>query len=291
MATPQITATRTRREASQYSSTTCIARLSYVPSSPPRHYFSLITRHLLSIPPCHHCPHHRLTLPPQVIPSGGCGQEQLLGIRLLVHVERAYAAHLLVVCTERICRSCRVAESLEQARSRSGAHTRTRARTHRYMSNVRTGIFVSVGRSLRVRNRTHVHQLLGIPVGRRGKKKARLRCPSRHMARAWKRRGRLLSHTCSCSWPLIASASRSLARPCRLSSLPPTAPSRAAQDAEWNTDYPPGDKLYCTLARRRGYTSIQFQRVHGGRSELLSCSDGCSTQAPPIYVHILSYIY
>ena len=62
--------------------------LSYLPLAPPRHYFLLITRHLRSIPPCHQCPHHRLTLP-QVIPSGGCGQEQLLGIRLLVHVERA----------------------------------------------------------------------------------------------------------------------------------------------------------------------------------------------------------
>lgn len=70
-----------------------------------------------------------------------------------------------------------------------------------YMSNVQTGIFVSVGRSLRVRNRTHAHQLLGIPVGRRGKKKAPLRC-SRDMAIAWKRWGRLLL-TRELSWPPI----------------------------------------------------------------------------------------
>ena len=81
-----------------------------------------------------------------------------------------------------------------------------------------TGVFVNVGRSLRVANRCDAHKALGI---------SRL--------------------------------------------------NGSAVDA-W-CDNPPGDRLYCERARKRGYDSIQIAQSHGIHSpELIMCSGKCMTQ-------------
>ena len=103
-----------------------------------------------------------------------------------------------------------------------------------YFMHVDSGIYVNVGRSLRVETRRHAHRFLGIP--------------------------------------------------CNVS-------------ASSTCDVAPGDKLYCTMARRKGYDSIQIRHAHAFRekakrgarsnrllsrnvlhSELVSCSPGCTTR-------------
>ena len=144
------------------------------------------------------------------------------------------------------------------------------------------GVFVNVGRSLRAQTRASHVKKTEVGSGF-GQLVARRLVQHRIASTAAPHASALLGHSAACAGrthrpcfrPRRRDVHRQLGIPCEEREDP-------------YCTRPPGDKLYCHLARQRGFDSIQIAQAHFNfRPEMIVCHGKCATAAvrtacPPI---------